>query len=125
VSPDTDSRLKSDHLVQTKSDPLGRANSDLRTDVNSEFVPGFAVLEEKDRFAYYLVTKKFYYQKPTYSSLKRSLELAIEHMKKSKVTCLSMPRIGCGLDKLKWERVEKMIVELFENTGIKVTVYVL
>ena len=33
-----------------------------------------AVLRVRDRFIYYLITKKFYYKKPTLFTLKRSLE---------------------------------------------------
>lgn len=36
-----------------------------------------------------------------------------------------MPRIGCGLDKLKWTDVSKLLDEIFVNNGIDVTVYYL
>ena len=33
-----------------------------------------------------------------------------------------MPAIGCGLDKLQWNKVEAMIEEIFDNTSIDVTI---
>jgi hypothetical protein len=54
--------------------------------------------------AYHLVTKQHYWQKPTLASLR----MAITTLKQMKIgTTLVMPRIGCGLDKLKWEDVSK------------------
>lgn len=36
-----------------------------------------------------------------------------------------MPRIGCGLDKLEWNKVKEMIKEIFEDTDIVIEVYYL
>jgi len=36
-----------------------------------------------------------------------------------------MPRIGCGLDKLKWDRVVAMIREVFADVDMAITVYYL
>lgn len=35
----------------------------------------------------------------------------------------SLARIGCGLDKLKWENVSSIITEVFQDTKISITVY--
>ncbi|KAM9785758.1 ADP-ribose glycohydrolase OARD1 [Neosynchiropus ocellatus] len=82
-----------------------------------------AVLSRGGRFIYYLVTKKRYNQKPTYESLRRSLEDMKSHCVTNGVTRISMPRIGCGLDRLKWETVEEILEEIFRNTDISITVY--
>ena len=42
-----------------------------------------------DRFIYHLVTKKRFLQKPTYDSLRQSLEARINHANKNKVTQIS------------------------------------
>nr|KAF6341764.1 O-acyl-ADP-ribose deacylase 1 [Myotis myotis] len=47
------------------------------------------------------------------------------HCLKNGVTDLSMPRIGCGLDRLQWENVSTIIEEVFEATDIRITVYTL
>ncbi|XP_067303408.1 ADP-ribose glycohydrolase OARD1 [Pseudorasbora parva] len=82
-----------------------------------------AVLKRSGRFVYYLVTKKKYYQKPTYDILRKSLVSMREHCLANGVNSISMPRIGCGLDKLKWEHVSSIITEVFQDTNITITVY--
>lgn len=82
-----------------------------------------AVLRISDRFVYYLVTKKKYNQKPTYDNLRKSLVSMREHCLDHGVNSISMPRIGCGLDKLKWENVASIITEVFQDTKISITVY--
>ncbi|XP_041084322.1 ADP-ribose glycohydrolase OARD1-like [Polyodon spathula] len=82
-----------------------------------------AVLRRGKRFVYYLITKKKAHQKPTYESLRKSLEAMREHCVSNEVRKLSMPRIGCGLDCLDWKKVAVMIEEVFQNTDIQITVY--
>ncbi|KAI2649818.1 ADP-ribose glycohydrolase OARD1 [Labeo rohita] len=82
-----------------------------------------AVLRTSGRFVYYLVTKKKYYQKPTYDILWMSLMSMRDHCVANGVNSISMPRIGCGLDKLKWENVSSIITEVFKDTKISITVY--
>ncbi|XP_067863422.1 ADP-ribose glycohydrolase OARD1-like isoform X2 [Heptranchias perlo] len=82
-----------------------------------------AVLQMKQRYIYYLITKKRASHKPTYDSLQSSLQAMKQHCLKNGVTHISMPRIGCGLDKLKWNKVAVTIEEVFKNTDIIITVY--
>ncbi|XP_041051434.1 ADP-ribose glycohydrolase OARD1-like isoform X1 [Carcharodon carcharias] len=82
-----------------------------------------AVLKAKQRYIYYLITKKRAYQKPTYDSLQSSLEAMMRHCLNNGVRRISMPRIGCGLDKLNWDKVAARIQEVFKNTDIQITVY--
>ncbi|KAF6365007.1 ADP-ribose glycohydrolase OARD1 isoform X1 [Panthera pardus] len=84
-----------------------------------------AVLKRDGRYIYYLITKKRASHKPTYENLQKSLEAMKSHCLKNGVTDLSMPRIGCGLDRLQWENVSAMIEEVFEATDIRITVYTL
>ncbi|XP_008317401.1 ADP-ribose glycohydrolase OARD1 [Cynoglossus semilaevis] len=87
-------------------------------------VPGqCAVLQRDGRFVYYLVTKKRASQKPTYDSLTRSLEDMKSHCLRNEVTKISMPRIGCGLDRLEWRRVAVILEQVFKHTNISITVY--
>ena len=73
-----------------------------------------------------LVTKSKYWQKPTYDSLRESLEqLRYICHELYTVKTLVMPKIGCGLDKLSWKNVKKMLKEIFENTDINIEVYYL
>lgn len=76
-----------------------------------------------------LVTKKNYWNKPTYESLAASLKLMknlIEHLNEPEqghnIKYLAMPTIGCGLDRLSWPIVEKIIKETFEDTDLNILV---
>lgn len=71
------------------------------------------------------VTKVRYFHKPTYDTLRSSLQAMKDHCVSNGVQELCMPRIGCGLDRLKWERVVEMIQEIFAKVDISITVYYL
>uniref|UniRef100_A0A8C4K785 ADP-ribose glycohydrolase OARD1 n=5 Tax=Aves TaxID=8782 RepID=A0A8C4K785_DRONO len=84
-----------------------------------------AVLQRDDRYIYYLITKKKVSHKPTYENMRKSLEAMKTHCLNNGVTDISMPRIGCGLDRLDWNKVSAILGEVFEDTDIKITVYTL
>lgn len=83
-----------------------------------------AILPLGSRFIYYLITKEYYWNKPTYFTLQSSLWAMKEHCIQNKVKQLGMPMIGCGLDRLHWDRVKNIIEEVFQNTNINIIVYV-
>ena len=60
-----------------------------------------------------LVTKRKYYHKPTYASLRESLEDMIETIETLEIEKIAMPMIGCGLDKLDWDIVKEIIEDVF------------
>ena len=72
-----------------------------------------------------MITKEKYWHKPTYSSIGKSIEYMRDHAVSNSVKHICMPKIGCGLDRLQWNRVAKIIEQAFDGTGIAVTVYVL
>ncbi|XP_054464504.1 ADP-ribose glycohydrolase OARD1 [Anoplopoma fimbria] len=82
-----------------------------------------AVLKRDGRFVYYLITKKKASQKPTYVSLTQSLEDMKTHCVENGITRISMPRIGCGLDRLQWNKVSEILEQVFKHTNISITVY--
>ncbi|XP_034247461.1 serine/arginine repetitive matrix protein 2-like [Thrips palmi] len=82
-----------------------------------------AVLKDSQRFIFYLVTKKRYFNKPTERTLQCSLLAMREECQKLGVTKLAMPRIGCGLDGLRWPSVFHLLTEVFENCGMEITIY--
>ena len=83
------------------------------------------MLKRGHRFVYYLITKKKYWARPTYDTLKDSLLSMKLHLQENGVTDLSMPRIGCGLDGLEWSKVELMLREIFADMDLTVTIYTL
>jgi len=85
-------------------------------------VGGVAVLSVGGgRLCFNLVSKERYWHKPTYDSLRLSLRELRRQCESHGVTRVAMPRIGCGLDRLHWDRVLPMIEELL--VGVAVDVY--
>ena len=76
-----------------------------------------------DRFIYHLVTKKRSFRKPTYDNLKQSLEAMTNHANKHKFTQISMPKAGCGLDRLQWHRVERLLKKICAQSNFIITDY--
>ncbi|XP_062841683.1 ADP-ribose glycohydrolase OARD1-like [Trichomycterus rosablanca] len=83
-----------------------------------------AVLEDDNRYIYYLVTKRFSTDRPEYSALKQSLTEMKDHCLTNGVIHVSMPKIGCGLDRLKWRKVRSILKQVFKHSGISITIYV-
>ncbi|KAF4523060.1 hypothetical protein B566_EDAN013048 [Ephemera danica] len=75
------------------------------------------------RYIYYLITKPKSTDKPTIQTLESSLQCLREHCDLKNVTQLAMPRIGCGLDLLKWSQVTELLRKIFSNSGISIVVY--
>ncbi|KAH8295779.1 hypothetical protein KR018_008762 [Drosophila ironensis] len=84
---------------------------------------GVAILQDNQRFVYYLVTKQQSWGKPTYQQLHSSLLAMRQHMITHNVPKLAMPRIGCGLDGLNWSKVKEMICEIFRSDALELAVF--
>lgn len=67
-----------------------------------------------------LVTKERYFHKPTYDSMERALLSLSEMCDTHNVKTLAIPHIGCGLDKLEWDRVKPMIYQTFAGMRIRI-----
>ena len=80
-------------------------------------------IPELQRFVYHLITKVRYFHKPTYKTLRLSLEAMKNHAESNNILRISMPQIGCGLDKLDWIKVRTLIQEVFRSTNIEVIVF--
>lgn len=70
-----------------------------------------------------LITKEHYWDKPTNETLRGAL-IATKTLiiLNPDITRIAMPKIGCGLDKLRWEDVLAIIKEIFEDTDIEILV---
>lgn len=101
---------------------------------------GVAILKDNGRYIYNLITKLSSWGKPTYELLHSSLSAMKQHMVRTlivhfkynsfrpqqaehNVTKLALPRIGCGLDGLRWSKVRDMLVEIFQSDSIELKVY--
>ena len=69
-----------------------------------------------------LVTKDKCYHKPTYESLRNSLEAMKRIMDLGAITKLAMPKIASGLDRLDWDEVYDIICEVFEDTDVEILI---
>lgn len=84
-----------------------------------EYEGGDALLVDN---VFNLVTKSKCYHKPTYESLRESLEVMKRIMEVSAITKLAMPKIAAGLDRLEWSKVYDIICEVFEDTDVEILV---
>lgn len=69
-----------------------------------------------------MITKKYYYHKPTFDDFCSALEEVVLICIENDIKKLGMPRIGCGLDKLLWECVKPTIEECFKDIDIEIIV---
>ena len=69
-----------------------------------------------------LVTKKKYYHKPKYRHVEQSLIMMRDKLKEHNIKYVVMPKIGSGLDRLSWARVENIIKKVFKNEDVEILV---
>lgn len=84
-----------------------------------EYNGGDAILIDN---TFNLVTKRKCWHKPTYESLRESLEMMREQLEFLDATKLAMPWIGCGLDKLNKDQVYDIICEVFDDMDIEIVI---
>ncbi|KAG5868418.1 hypothetical protein JTB14_029034 [Gonioctena quinquepunctata] len=68
------------------------------------------------------VTKYLSAEKPEYEDVWNSLKRLEAHVRTHKVKDLTMPRIGCGLDRLNWSKVRNMINLIFQDNEAEITI---
>jgi hypothetical protein len=71
---------------------------------------------------YNLITKKNYWDKPTYDTLEGALISMRDHALKNGINHIVMPKIGCGIDGLSWSIVREFIQEVFDDTDIEILI---
>lgn len=72
-----------------------------------------------------LITKYRYFEKPTYKTLTDALMMLKRKCEYGGIKKLAMPKIGCGLDRLNYDRVSGIIKAIFEDTDIEIKVFYL
>lgn len=80
---------------------------------------GFCIREDR---VFNLITKRNYWDKPTYENLESALIEMKEQMKFLNYKNLAMPKIGCGLDGLEWYKVSNMITDIFKNEDVNILI---
>ena len=76
-----------------------------------------------ERYLFYLVTKDYYFHKPSYTSLTLSLITLCHFCLDRDIYKLALSKIGCGPDGLQWSHVENLIKDIFSDTAIEIRVY--
>lgn len=84
-----------------------------------DFAGGEALMVDN---VFNLVTKSQCYDKPTYSTLRETLEDMREQMNVYDITKLAMPKIGCGLDRLQWDKVYDIICDVFKDADVDILI---
>ena len=79
-------------------------------------------IHKSQRFVYHLITKGRYIRKPIYRALTASFQVRQRHAETKNVPRISLLQIGCGLDKLHWQKVRKLIHEVFQPKSIDLAV---
>lgn len=69
-----------------------------------------------------LITKREYWSKPTYETFTQAILSMKNVALENNITKIAMPLIGCGLDKLKWNKVSEIIQNTFKDTNIEILV---
>ena len=77
------------------------------------------ILEDR---VFNLITKERYFHKPTYDSLYGALNLMKFISIQKSITKIAMPIVGCGLDKLQWDKVSEIIKGIFKDTDIEILI---
>lgn len=70
-----------------------------------------------------LVVKEKHQGKPTYKTMEIALKEMKEQMEKFHIYEISIPAIGCGLDRLEWKKVKKLLFKVFANSDVTIHVY--
>ena len=72
-----------------------------------------------DKFVFHLIVKPRYFHKPTYRSLRKTLLALRDQMNFHRTDKLGIPRLSCGLYKLDWTEVKKIIHETFRESKLE------
>ena len=92
----------------------------LPVDVKEDLLTGKLI----NTTVYNLVTKAYVYEKPTYDGFTAAIQRLKNCMVRDGKTKLAIPKLGCGIDGLEWERVKTIIQTTFAGTHINIVVMV-
>ena len=70
-----------------------------------------------------LITKPYYWDRPSYYTFKKAIDKMKEVVLENDIKTIAMPKIGCGLDRLEWSKVESILYNTFNDTDVYIKVY--
>ena len=74
---------------------------------------------------YNLITKDLFFKKPNMITMENSLRQLKKLSLMNEDYKLAMPKIGCGLDQLNWNKVSSLIKKIFSDTDTEIHVWYL
>ena len=78
-----------------------------------------------NRYICNLVAKNKYFEKPSLPALSLTLAEMKSHARLYGISTITIPKIGCGLDKMNWQEVLKLIRGIFVYSNIRIVDYTL
>lgn len=69
-----------------------------------------------------LITKERYFHKPTYKSVESALIQMHYVIEELGIKKIAIPTIGCGLDRLSWDKVSEIIKDVFDDVDVEILV---
>jgi len=82
-----------------------------------------AAMKTKRQWIIYLITKQYYYEKPTYENIFATLQNLKTFCLINKINSLALPKICAGFDKKEWSIISNMLKFTFQHTSIKITIF--
>lgn len=100
---------------------LIKNHEDLKS--NTSKIGDVLMSDYNNKNIFHLVTKNNREDKPLYTSLFTCLIKLRQILHENKISSISLPKLGCGLDKLDWEKVKTMINFIFKDSNIIINIY--
>jgi O-acetyl-ADP-ribose deacetylase (regulator of RNase III) len=82
---------------------------------------GYCLLTNNDH-VFNLVTKNRYFEKPTLNTMREALIHMRIIAEERGIHKIAMPRIGCGLDRLQWQDVKDILMEVYGGSDLDIRV---
>lgn len=66
--------------------------------------------------------KDFFLQRVNYQELRRSFKILKDFCEENKIESITMSKVGCGMDRLKWENVRNILSKEFSDSNIYIEI---
>jgi hypothetical protein len=80
------------------------------------------VNQGKDIYVFYLVTKVLYHHKPALQYLASAFIQLRDRLADLCMNLLIIPKLGCALDELNWNKVHEMLHSTFVDKNVQIIV---
>lgn len=86
-------------------------------------VRGIAFIKTEKKWLLYLIIKKFYYEKPTYTNIFATLQNLRTFCLEQQIKRIALPKICTGQDGKEWPIISGMLRFIFRNTCITISIH--